>query len=137
MKGLDAVLARGRAAAEARMRETVRLYRQDPDTFDRATGTTVPGQQHGLYSGKAQVKPIAQASGEDVQAGEREVRLLEYEVSLPWGTPLPEGVRIRPGMRIEVLESPDARMLGLVLWVTGTQYGDQATAWRITTEDRT
>jgi hypothetical protein len=119
------------------MRDTVRLYRQDPDTFDRATGNTVPGQQHDLYEGKAQVKPIAQASGEDVQAGEREVRLLEYEVSLPWGTSLPAGVRILPGMRIEVLGSPDARMAGLVLWVTGTQYGDQATAWRITTEDRT
>jgi hypothetical protein len=137
VNGLDAVLARGRAAAERRMRETVRLYRQDADTFDRVTGTTVPGQPHDLYEGKAQVKPIAQASGEDVQAAEREVRLLEYEVSLPWGTPLPDGVRIRPGMRIEVLASPDARMAGLVLWVTGTQYGDQATAWRITTEDRT
>jgi hypothetical protein len=136
VNGLDAVLARGRAAAEARMRETVRLYRQDPDTFDRATGTTVPGQQHDLYAGKGQVKPIAQASGEDTQAADRKVRLLEYEVSLPWSTQLPDGVRVLPGMRIEVTASPDARMVGLVLWVTGTQFGDQATAWRISTEDR-
>lgn len=118
------------------MREQVRLYSQDPDTFDRATGTTVPGQQHDLYQGKGQVKPVAQASGEDTQAADREVRLLDYEVSLPWGTPLPNGVRVLPGMRIEVTASPDARMVGLVLWVTGTQFGDQATAWRISTEDR-
>lgn len=134
---LDTVLARGRAAAEARMRDTVRLYAQAPDTFDRDTGTTVPGAQTTLYEGKARIKPVAQASGEDTQAGDREVRLLEYEVSLPWSTPLPEGVRILPGMRVEIVASPDARMAGLVLWVTGAQYGDQVTAWRITTEDRT
>lgn len=117
------------------MRDTVRLYRQDPDTFDRSTGNTVPGQQHDLYMGKGQVKPVAQA-GEDTQAADREVRLLEYEVSLPWATPLPAGTRVLPGARIEVTASPDARMVGLVLWVTGTQFGDQATAWRISTEDR-
>ncbi|MFJ8603393.1 DUF6093 family protein [Streptomyces shenzhenensis] len=133
---LNAVLARGRAAAELRMRDRVRLYSQDADHFDRATGTTVPGQQQDLYEGKGQVKPSAQTSGEDVQAADREVRLLEYEVSLPWSAPLPAGVRILPGMRIEVLDSRDARMVGLVLWITGTQYSDQATAWRISTEDR-
>lgn len=133
---LDGVLDAGRAAARARMRDTVRLYGQAPDTFDRTSGTTVPGAQTTLYEGIARVKPVAQASGEDTQAGEREVRLLEYEVSLPWDTPLPAGARVLPGMRLEVTSSRDARMVGLVLWVTGAQYGDQATAWRITTEDR-
>ncbi|MET8765859.1 DUF6093 family protein [Streptomyces sp. NPDC004658] len=133
---LDATLAAGRAAARARMRDTVRLYEQAPDVFDRTSGTTVPGPQTTLYEGVARVKPVAQASGEDTQAGEREVRLLEYEVSLPWDTPLPAGTRVLPGMRIEVTGSRDARMVGLILWVTGAQYGDQATAWRISTEDR-
>lgn len=133
---IDGALTSGRAAATARMRDQVRLYSQDADTFDRTTGTTVPGAQHDLYEGIARVKPIAQASGEDVQAADREVRLLEYQVSLPWETELPGGVRVLPGMRVEVLASPDARMAGLVLWVTGAQFGDQATAWRLTTEDR-
>lgn len=133
---VDGVLAAGRAAAEARMRDTVRLYSQAADVFDRTTGTTVPGAQTALYAGRARVKPIAQASGEDVQAADREVRLLEYQVSLPWDAPLPGGVRVLPGMRIEVTASRDARMVGVVLWVTGAQFGDQATAWRITTEDR-
>lgn len=133
---LDSVLAAGRAAARARMRDTVRLYSQAPDTFDRVTGTTVPGVQTTLYEGAGRVKPVAQASGEETQAAEREVRLLEYEVSLPWETSLPDGTRVVPGMRLEVTASRDARMAGLVLWVTGAQFSDQATAWRLMTEDR-
>ncbi|MFC8429913.1 DUF6093 family protein [Streptomyces sp. NPDC057253] len=133
---LDAILTAGRAMAEERMRDTVHLYAQADDTFDRTTGTTVPGAKTTLYQGKARVKSVAQASGEDVQAADREVRLLEYTVSLPWSTPLPSGVRVLPGMRVEVLDSLDARMVGLILWVTGVQFGDQATAWRIKTEDR-
>ncbi len=133
---LDSVLAAGRAAARARMRDTVRLYAQAPDTFDRTTGTTVPGIQTTLYEGAGRVKPIAQAAGEETQAAEREVRLLEYEVSLPWETPLSEGTRVVPGLRLEVASSPDARMAGLVLWVLGAQFSDQATAWRLIAEDR-
>ncbi|MGW1931880.1 DUF6093 family protein [Streptomyces sp. NPDC001919] len=133
---IDAVLAAGRRAAEQRMRDRIRLYEQGPDTFDRETGTTMPGARTTLYEGKARVEPIAQASGEDAQAGEREVRLLEYRVSVPWSTELPPGKRALPGQRIEVLASPDPRMAGLTLWVTGANYGDQATAWRLTTEDR-
>ncbi len=133
---LDSILAAGRAAARARMRDTVRLYAQAPDTFDRTTGTTVPGIQTTLYEGAGRVKPIAQAAGEETQAAEREVRLLEYEVSLPWETSLPEGTRVVPGLRLEVTSSPDARMVGLVLWVLGAQFSDQATAWRLITEDR-
>ncbi|MEU9349033.1 DUF6093 family protein [Streptomyces sp. NPDC048278] len=133
---VDGSLAAGRAAAEARMLDIVRLYEQVPDGFDRSTGTTTPGAQTTLYTGKGRVKPVAQASGEDVQASDREVRLLEYQVALPWDTPLPDGKRIVPGMRIEVTASPDARMAGLILWVTGAQFSGQTTAWRITTEDR-
>ncbi|MFJ9628091.1 DUF6093 family protein [Streptomyces sp. NPDC101175] len=133
---VDGALAAGRAAANARMRDTVRLYSQADDVFDRTTGTTTPGAQTTLYTGMGRVKSVAQASGEDVQASDREVRLLEYLVEVPWDTELPSGVRVLPGMRIEVTASPDARMTGRVLWVTGAQFGDQATAWRISTEDR-
>ncbi|MET8693631.1 DUF6093 family protein [Streptomyces bauhiniae] len=133
---LDATLASGRAMAEARMRDTVRLIERGPGGFDRATGTSTPGPATVLYEGRARISPVAQASGEDTQAGEREVRLLEYEVSLPWATELPAGTRLLPGMEVEVVDSRDTRMVGLTLWVTGGQFGDQATAWRISTEDR-
>ncbi|GAA5033169.1 DUF6093 family protein [Streptomyces siamensis] len=133
---VDGALASGRAAAEARMRDTVRLYTQAEDTFDRPSGTTVPGAQSTLYSGKARVKAISASTGEETAAGEREIVLREYEVHLPWSTTLPGGTRVVPGARVEVTDSPDLRMVGLVLWVTGVSFSDQATAWRIRTEDR-
>lgn len=133
---VDGALTSGRAAAEDRMRDTVRLYTQGPGVFNRSSGTTAPGPQTELYSGKARVKAIAAATGEDTEAGEREVLLREYEVSLPWSTPLPPGTRVLPGTRIEVTASPDARMVGLVLWVLSASFSDQSTAWRIRTEDR-
>lgn len=129
-------LAAGRAAAESRMRDTVRLYTQAADGFDRTTGTTTPGAQTTLYTGNARVKTVGQVSGQETKAGEREIALREYVVSLPWATPLPDGTRVLPGTRIEVTASQDLRMQGLVLWVTGSQFSDQATAWRIYTEDR-
>ncbi|MFJ9012344.1 DUF6093 family protein [Streptomyces canus] len=136
MTALDSLLAGGRAAAEARMRDTVRLYSQAADSFDRATGNTVPGAQTDLYSGKARVKAIAASTGQETEAGERGIQQREYEVHLPWSTPLPPGVRVLPGMQVEVTASPDARMPGLVLWVTGAAFSDQSTAWRIRAEDR-
>jgi hypothetical protein len=131
---LDTLLAAGRAAAEARMRDTVRLYTQADDVFERATGNTTAGAQTVLYSGKARAKALAAATGQ--AAGEREVVLREYEVSLPWAAPLTGGTRVLPGARIQVTGSPDARMVGLVLWVTGATFSDQSTAWRIRVEDR-
>lgn len=136
MSLLDDTLSAGRREAEARMRDTVRLFTQGDDVFDRSTGNTVPGAQSTLYTGKARVKAIAQSTGEETEAGEREIVLREYEVSLPWATSLPSGARVLPGMRIEVTASPDARMVGLVLWVTGASFSDQSTAWRIRVEDR-
>jgi hypothetical protein len=133
---VDGALAAGRAAAEDRMRDTVRLYTQGPDVFDRSNGTTAPGPQTQLYSGKARVKTLAAATGQEKEAGEREVVLREYEVSLPWATALQPGVRVLPGSRIEVTASPDTRMAGLVLWVLSASFSDQSTAWRIRVEDR-
>jgi hypothetical protein len=136
MTALDPVLGAGRRAAEARMRDTVRLYTQAADGFDRTSGNSTPGAQTTLYTGKARVKAIAQSTGEETEAGERELVLREYEVQLPWSTALPAGVRVLPGARVEVTASPDARMVGLILWVTGAAYSDQATVWRIRAEDR-
>lgn len=136
MRDLSAFLARARAAHQELMTEEVRLYAQGADVFDRTTGTTVPGPQTTLCTGPARVKPVAQATGTQEQAGERQVSLRDYEVSLPWATVLPPGTRVAPGHRLEVLSSSDPRMGGLTLWVTGAQYHGTASAWRITAEDR-
>lgn len=132
----DGALAQGRAAAERRMRDHIRIFTQAADVFDRETGSTVPGAQTTLYTGPARIKPVAQSAGEDAQAGEREVVLREVEVNLPWATVLPDGTRLLPGALIAVQASADSRLVGLTLWVTGGQFSAQATAWRISAEDR-
>ncbi|WNI16912.1 DUF6093 family protein [Actinacidiphila sp. ITFR-21] len=137
MRGLDVLLARGRAAHEDLMVDTVRVYRQGEGVFDRATGTTVPGPQTLFYGpGRGRVKPSSLSTAMEEEAGEREVVFNRYEVALPWGSPMPEGQRILPGDLVEVAASPDARLTGLTLWVTGVQFSATATAWRIETEDR-
>ncbi|MFJ1653697.1 DUF6093 family protein [Streptomyces sp. NPDC088337] len=136
MSGLDRLLARARAGAERRMRDRVCLFTQEADAFDRSSGNTVPGARTKLYKGRARVKRVMQAAGDHVSAAERRVSLRDYEVHLPWSTPLPPDMLVTPGFQVEVLESEDARMVGLILWVIGVAYSDQASAWRLSTEDR-
>lgn len=136
MSALDALLAQGRAAHRDLMLDTIRLYRQAADSFDRTTGTTTPGAQTTYYSDVGRVKPIPAATGQEHEAGEREVTLRDYQVDLPWETTLPPAVRMVAGDRVEVLTSPDSRMVGLKLWITGAQFSATATAWRINAEDR-
>lgn len=119
------------------MRDTIVLHRPGPGVFDRETGLTTPGPPIAVfYSGKARVK-AAQLADSEVQAGEQEVALRQYRVTLPFGTELPvTGERPQPGDVVDVTASLDPRLVGVRLWVTGFQYGDTATAWRIITEDR-
>lgn len=137
MIGLDAFLARGRTAAEELMLDTITLYRPGPDVFDRETGQTVQGPPEVVfYAGPARVKP-GQVSDTEVQAGEQEVVLRQYRVTIPFSTLPPDGgERLQPGDLVDVSASPDPRLAGLRLWVTGVQYNATATAWRIIAEDR-
>ena len=134
MSALEAALAAGRSAALELQRETISLYRPGAGSFDWGTGTDVPGAATVLYSGPARVKPTTQSRGEEVNAGEVNTTLREYTVSLPWHTVT--GQRPAVGDVMDVTASPDERMVGLRLWVTGTQFSSTATAWRITGEDR-
>lgn len=137
MSELESALSAGRAAAAELARDTVTIYRPGPDVFDRETGQTTVGQPEVVfYAGLARVKP-ADLSDTDVQAGERELALRQYKVSVPFSTALPEsGERLRPGDVVDVSASPDPRLPGLRLWVTGVSYSSTATAWRIIAEDR-
>lgn len=119
------------------MLETIALYRPGPDIFDRDTGLTVPGPPAiTFYTGKARVK-AAQLAVSQVQAGEQELRLRQYRITLPYSTQLPD-TRERPqaGDIVDVADSPNPQLVGLRLWVQGAQYSATATAWRIITEER-
>lgn len=133
MSALEAALVAGRAAALELMRETITLYRPGDDGFDWESGTDTPDDPPVIYAGRARVKPVARSRGEEVEAGEANVTLREYTVSVPWDT-----VATRPavGDLLDVSASPDARMVGLRLWVTGVEASSTATAWRISAEDR-
>lgn len=135
MSELDALLAAGRAAAEPLYRDRITIRATAADGFDWASGTETPGTGIVLYTGRGRVKPIARSRGEEVDAGERNTTLREYTVSVPWDSPAPPE-RVVPGATVDVDASPDARLVGLRLWVTGVEYGSTATAWRITAEDR-
>jgi hypothetical protein len=134
VSALEAVLAAGRLAALELQRETITLYRPGGDGFDWNTGTDTPASATVIYSGPARVKPAAQSRGEEVEAGEANVTLREYTVSVPWDTTVAQLPVV--GDLLDVTASPDTRMVGLRLWVTGLQYSSTATAWRITAEDR-
>ncbi|MFG2826111.1 DUF6093 family protein [Streptomyces sp. NPDC048434] len=134
MSALDALLAAGRAAAAELMREQITLRASVDDGFDWGTGTTTPGTGTVLYSGLARVKPVARL-GKEVDAGERNVTLRQYTISVPWDSPAPPE-RVVPGVLVDVDASRDARLVGLRLWVTGVEYGSTSTAWRISAEDR-
>lgn len=134
MSALDAALAAGRAAALELMRDEVRLYRPGEGGFDWSTGTDGPADALVLYEGAARVKPAARSRGEEVDAGEQNVTLREFIVSVPWSTEVSE--RPAVGDLMDVTASPDARMVGLRLWVSGVEFSATATAWRISAEDR-
>ncbi|MGW6703610.1 DUF6093 family protein [Streptomyces sp. NPDC054956] len=134
MSALEAALAAGRLAALELQRETISLYRPGADGFNWTTGTDTPAPATVMYTGPARVKPAAQSRGEEVDAGEANVTLREYTVSVPWDTTVNQLPAV--GDLIDVSASPDARMVGRRLWVTGLQFSSTATAWRITAEDR-
>ncbi|MFJ6579246.1 DUF6093 family protein [Streptomyces sp. NPDC091368] len=134
MSNLDAVLAAGRAAAAELQRETVTLFRPGTPDFDWESGTDGSETPLVLYSGPARVKAVARSRGEEVDAGEVNVTLREYTVSLPWGIAVSD--RPAVGDRVEVTASPDGRMVGLGLWVSGVEFSSTATVWRLSAEDR-
>ncbi|MGW6913712.1 DUF6093 family protein [Kitasatospora sp. NPDC054939] len=131
----SAVLARGRAAHEALMVDTVRLLRPLEDVYDPVTGATVQPDPRVLYAGRARVRP-AKAVAEEVQAEQRAVVLSRYDVALPWSAVPAGGERLLPGDLVEVTASPDPRLAGRVLWVTSVPESSLSTAWRISAEDR-
>lgn len=139
MSGMDALLAQARAAHEGLMEaagDWVRIHRPGPPVFDQTTGATVPGTDLVLYNGPGRAKAVSLATGTEVQAGQQELRLRQYEVAIPWGASVPPGQVIQPGDQVTFVTAADPHLVGTTLHVTGRQFGSLASAWRIYAEDR-
>lgn len=130
---LSPLLSRGRDAARALMLDTIRVERPGVPVLDRVTGQLVAPTALLLYDGIGRMKPQPSV-GREVEAGEREIALREYVCSLPWdAAPV---LSIERGDQAVVVDSLDARMVGLRVTVMSVQYSSTATAWRLGVEDR-
>jgi hypothetical protein len=135
---MDSFLDRARAAHEDLMAaagDTVRIHRPGPPIFDQDSGEDIPGPDLVLYEGTARIRSMA-VTDTEVQAGQQELRLRDYEVALPWTASVPAGQVIQPGDQVEVTAAADPRLARTTLYVTGRQFGSLTSAWRIYAEDR-
>jgi hypothetical protein len=79
--GIEATLARGRAAAEALMVDACVIKRVSSSTTDPNTGVVTPTYST-IYTGKCRVQQ-ARAQGASADVGEAALVLLRHEVQLP------------------------------------------------------
>ncbi|MEU8151782.1 DUF6093 family protein [Nonomuraea sp. NPDC048901] len=123
------VLARGRTAALALMRDTC--------TVERKSGAPVLNETTGqleqayvtVYTGACRVKP---RSASESEWGEREVTLHSYVAVLPWDA-TPE---VQRGDRLRVTVSDDEWLIGRSLEVIAISLAGTATARRLLVEDK-
>lgn len=133
---LSAALAAGRREHEAIMLDTVKVHRPGPSVFDQTTGQDTPGEDLVLYTGGARVKSVSRVKSTEVNAGEQELGIRDYEIAVPWEASLPAQEQLRRGDQVLVLTAADPRFAGATLFVSGREYGSTATAFRIFAEDR-
>ncbi|MFF0823059.1 DUF6093 family protein [Micromonospora haikouensis] len=128
---LEAVLARGRAAAEARMRDACRIRRATGETTDD-DGNVIRTYGPDLYVGKCRVQQTsAQAAQEDV--GEDFQLMLRLEVHLPMSV---TGLEV--GDEVTVTASQhDPDLPGRVFLVRDLAHKTHATARRVGVTERT
>lgn len=124
------VLARGRRAHLALMRDTVEIKRPTGQTTDPDTGV-VTTTYTTVYTGHADVKPQI-AGTTDVDAGERRTELRQYDVKLPFTTE-PD---FQPEDVLTTTASEDANLIGRPLTVIAVGYGSRRTARHLVAEDQ-
>jgi hypothetical protein len=129
---LDAVLARGRAAAERRMRDECAFRRKTGTTTDKVTGQITPTYAAG-YTGRCRVKHTS-PQGSPAEAGEAVVVMLSLEVHIPMsGTPAPQ---VGDECVITASEG-DPGLVGKVFVVETPHRHSDATARRLGVKERT
>lgn len=126
---VESVLARGRAAHERLMLDTVSIERQTPGAFNPTTGeygTTWTA----VYTGPADVKP--ERMPRDVDAGETATAVGRYDCKLPFAT----SALVKVEDRVTATASLDAHLVGRPLFVTAVGLGSRRTAWHVTAVDQ-
>lgn len=126
---VESVLARGRAAHERLMLDTVTIERKTQGAFNPVTG------QYGttwttIYTGPADVKP--ERMPRDVDAGQTATAVGRYDVKLPFAT----AALVKVEDRVTATASLDAHLVNRPLYVTAVGLGSRRTAWHITGVDQ-
>lgn len=128
---LEALLAQGRAAAEALMTDACTVRRRSGETTDD-DGVITPTYGPDLYAGKCKIQQTnAQAAQADV--GEDYQLLLRLEVHLPMSL-----VGLEVGDEVTVTESAyDPDLPGRVFLIRDLAHKTHATARRVGVTERT
>lgn len=126
---VESVLARGRAAHQRLMLDTITVDRKvqgalNPATGEYGTTWTV------IYTGPADVKP--ERMPRDVDAGETATAVGRYDVKLPFAT----AALVKVEDRVTATVSLDAHLVGRSLFVTAVGLGSRRTAWHVTAVDQ-
>lgn len=126
-----AVLARGRAAAEALMVDTCTLRRRSGETTDPDTGE-VTGTYTDVYDGPCRVQQAGTQAGAE-EPGEAYVLMLRLEVQLPMSV---TGLEV--GDEIEITASVhDPDLVGRVFLIRDLAHATHKTARRVQVTERT
>ena len=126
---LDTAIARWRSREQRLFRSTCTVTRAAAGrTFDPSTNTYTAAAAATVYSGPCMVRRTDR-SGNDTEAGEREVRLQDLEVKLPADTAVAEGDVVT------VTASPDPALVGKTLRVTDVLSDDWQVNRRLAVEE--
>ncbi|WP_328339537.1 DUF6093 family protein [Micromonospora sp. NBC_00421] len=125
--GREAVLARGRAAAERGMRDTCQIRREVTDPDSGAVVSTWSD----VYTGRCRVQQRT-PDGQPLDSGQDYVLLQRLEVQLPMSV-----VGLRVGDEITITASVDPDLVGRVIVVQDLPHKTDATARRVGVTDRT
>lgn len=131
---VDSALAAGRAAEEARQRDTCRITRPGEGTgpFNPETGQYDPPEPITVYEGPCRIPRRENLTGYASTAGEASWQVGEYPLSLPVsGSGYVDGEEVKPGQAVTYLTSADdPELVGNEYGITEVGDQSQATARR-------
>lgn len=127
----DSVLARGRAMAEAGMKDTVLIQRLSSESTDDLTGTVTPTWAT-VYEGKCRIQ--LRSGGSRTEVGEASPVVVKPELQLP----IIASTSVGHGDRATVISAADDPALaGHVFFIRDVAPKSEATARRLVMEEAT
>lgn len=132
MSEIEAALAAARADYTRILRDRADVRRKTGETFDAGTGSYTATHTTVASSAACRIKPLSPLAGSEVQAGEREVVLRKYELTLAHET----ASEIDIDDEVIPISSDDTWVVGRPLAVITVEYGSDRAARRLIVEDR-